>query len=63
MNTLEYKTELALGKAQNLDITNFEQHIDDFKDAFGRNWRLASHGFVEAIQRIDEAIKHLEKTK
>ncbi|KQQ98294.1 hypothetical protein ASF74_14180 [Arthrobacter sp. Leaf145] len=63
MNSLEYKTELALVKAQNLDITNFEQHIDDFKDAFGRNWRLASDGFVEAIKRIDEAIKDLEKTK
>ncbi|MDR6640132.1 hypothetical protein J2Y68_003799 [Paenarthrobacter nitroguajacolicus] len=63
MNSLEYKTELALVKAQNLDITNFEQQISDFKDAFGRNWRLASDGFVEAIKRIDEAIKDLEKTK
>lgn len=63
MNSLMYKTELALVKAQNLDITNFEQQIDDFKDAFGRNWRLASDGFVEAIKRIDEAIKDLEKTK
>ncbi|SEJ49671.1 hypothetical protein SAMN04487917_106194 [Arthrobacter sp. yr096] len=63
MNSLEYKTELAMVKAQNLDITNFEQQISDFKDAFGRNWRLASDGFVEAIKRIDEAIKDLEKTK
>jgi hypothetical protein len=63
MNSLKYKTELALVKAQNIDITNFEQHIDEFKDAFGRNWRLASDGFEEAVKRIDEAIKDLEKTK
>ena len=63
MNSLKYKAELALVKAQNIDITNFEQHIDDFKDAFGRNWRLASQGFEEAVKRIDEAIKDLEKTK
>lgn len=63
INSLKYKTELALVKAQNIDITNFEQQIDDFKDAFGRNWRLASDGFEEAIKRIDEAIKDLEKTK
>lgn len=63
MNSLKYKTELALVKAQNIDITNFEQQIDDFKDAFGRNWRLAADGFEEAIKRIDEAIKDLEKTK
>ena len=62
-NSLKFKTELALVKAQNIDITNFERQIDDFKTAFGRNWRLASEGFVEAIKRIDEAIKDLEKTK
>ena len=60
---LQYKNELALVKAQNLDITRFEEQLDDFKDKFGRNWRLASDGFVEAIKRIDEAIKDLEKTK
>lgn len=62
-NSLKYKTELALVKTQNLDITNFEKQIDDFKTTFGRNWRLASEGFAEAIKRIDEAIKDLEKTK
>lgn len=62
-HALKYKTELALVKAQNIDITNFENQIDEFKSAFGRNWRLASEGFVEAIRRIDEAIKDLEKTK
>ena len=60
---LQYKNELALVKAQNIDITRFEEQLDDFKDKFGRNWRLASDGFVEAIKRIDEAIKDLEKTK
>lgn len=63
MNSLQYKKELALVKAQNVDITNFESQLDDFKAAFGRNWRLASDGFEEAVKRIDEAIKDLEKTK
>lgn len=63
LNSLKYKAELALVKAQNIDITNFEQQVEDFKHMFGRNWRLASEGFEEAIKRIDEAIKDLEKTK
>ena len=63
LNSLKFKSELALVKAQNIDITNFEMQIDEFKTAFGRNWRLASEGFVEAIKRIDEAIRDLEKTK
>ncbi|MBL0438523.1 DUF2130 domain-containing protein [Aeromonas caviae] len=63
MKSLQYKSELALVKAQNIDITNFETQLDDFKTAFGRNWRLASEGFEEAVKRIDEAIKDLEKTK
>ena len=63
LNSLKFKSELALVKAQNIDITNFEKQIDEFKTAFGRNWRLASGGFVEAIKRIDEAIRDLEKTK
>jgi hypothetical protein len=63
MSALKYKTELALVKAQHVDITHFESQLDDFKTAFGRNWRLASDGFEEAIRRIDEAIKDLEKTK
>ena len=63
MKSLEYKSELALVKAQNIDVTNFETKLDQFKDAFGRNWKLASDGFKEAIHRIDEAIKDLEKTK
>ena len=63
MKSLQYKSELALVKAQNIDITHFESQLDDFKTAFGRNWRLASDGFEEAVKRIDEAIKDLEKTK
>ncbi len=63
MKSLQYKAELALVKAQNIDITNFEAQLDDFKAAFGRNWRLASEGFADAIKRIDDAIKDLEKTK
>lgn len=63
MKSLQYKSELALVRAQNIDITNFETQLDDFRLAFGRNWRLASDGFEEAIKRIDEAIKDLEKTK
>lgn len=63
MKSLQYKSELALVKAQNVDITHFETQLDDFKAAFGRNWRLASEGFEEAVKRIDEAIKDLEKTK
>ncbi|WP_253865472.1 DUF2130 domain-containing protein [Aeromonas sobria] len=63
MKSLQYKSELALVRAQNIDITNFETQLDDFKTTFGRNWRLASDGFEEAVKRIDEAIKDLEKTK
>jgi hypothetical protein len=60
---MAYKTELALIRAQNIDITNFEEHLADFKTSFGRNYRLASDGFEEAVKRIDDAIKNLEKTK
>jgi len=63
MKSMAYKAELALVKTQNLDITNFETQLEDFKSTFGRNYRLASDGFVESIKRIDEAIKDLEKTK
>lgn len=63
MKSLVYKTELNLIKKQNIDITRFESQIDDFKNAFGRNWRLASDGFEEAVKRIDAVIKDLERTK
>ena len=63
LNAMKYKSELALVRSQNVDITKFETQLDEFKTAFGRNWRLASEGFEEAVKRIDEAIKDLEKTK
>jgi hypothetical protein len=61
--SLEYKNELEVIKSQNVDITRFETQLDEFKTAFGKNWRLASEAFVEAIKRIDAAIKDLEATK
>lgn len=60
---LEYKAELALVKKQNIDITNFENEIEDFKQKFGRNYRLASDKFKKAIDEIDKTIDHLMKTK
>lgn len=62
-NSLQYKTELALVKAQNIDIANFEDELDNFKDAFGRNYELASRKFSTAIDEIDKSIDHLQKTK
>ena len=63
MNSLEYKTELALVKAQNIDITNFESDLEKFKTAFGKNYDLASRKFQAAINEIDKSIDHLQKTK
>lgn len=62
-NSLKYKSELALIKAQNIDVTNFENELNDFRDAFGRNYRLASEKFRTAIESIDKAIDQLQKTK
>lgn len=63
LNSMKYKSELALVRAQNIDITNFEDNIEDFKQAFGRNYELAGRRFGEAIDGIDKTIKQLEKTK
>lgn len=63
MNSLKYKTELALVKAQNVDITNFESELDAFKTAFAKNYDLASRRFQTAIEEIDKSIDHLQKTK
>jgi hypothetical protein len=63
MNSLEYKTELALVKSQNIDVTNFENDLNDFKNAFGKNYDLASRKFQTAIDEIDKSINHLQKTK
>lgn len=63
MNSLKYKSELALVKAQNLDITNFENQLETFKNGFARNFELASSKFKTAIDEIDKTITHLQKTK
>ena len=63
MNSLQYKAELALVKSQNIDITNFEDKMNKFKEGFARNYDLASRKFKEAIDGIDKTIKELEKTK
>jgi len=63
MNSLEYKTELALVKEQNVDVTSFESDLDQFKTAFARDYRLASDKFKTAVEEIDKTIKHLQKTK
>jgi hypothetical protein len=63
MNSLKYKSELALVKAQNIDITNFETELDSFKMAFAKNYDLASRRFQTAIDEIDKSIDHLQKTK
>jgi len=60
---LEYKTELAFVKAQNIDVTNFENDLDKFKNAFGKNYDIASRKFQTAIDEIDKSINHLQKTK
>jgi hypothetical protein len=63
MNSLQYKTELALVKAQHIDITNFEAELDQFKSSFGRNYDLASRQFQTAMDEIDKSILHLQRTK
>jgi hypothetical protein len=63
MNSLRYKSELALVKAQNIDITNFEAELDAFKTGFAKNYELASRRFQTAIDEIDKSIDHLQKTK
>lgn len=61
--TTTYKKELETIKNQNIDITHFEENILKFKDAFGRNYRLASERFTKSIEEIDKTIDHLQKTK
>lgn len=63
LKSLEYKTELEIVKAQNIDVTNFEDNLEKFKDAFGKNYDLASRKFQKAIDEIDKSIDHLQKTK
>ena len=61
--TLTLKSELALVKAQNVDVTKFEEKLETFKDGFSRNYELASRQFEDAIKEIDKSIRNLEKTK
>lgn len=63
LNSLKYKAELALVRAQNVDITNFEENMNTFKEGFARNYDLASRKFKTAIDEIDKTIDHLQKTK
>ncbi len=63
MNSMKYKAELNTIRNQNIDITNFEDNMNKFKDGFGRNFRLASEKFKTAIEEIDKTIIHLQKTK
>ncbi|MCX7187076.1 MAG: DUF2130 domain-containing protein [Methylophilales bacterium] len=63
LNALQYKTELALVRAQNVDITNFESNLESFQHAFSKNTDLASKRFQTAIEEIDKSIDHLQKTK
>ncbi len=62
-NSAQYREQLAEAQNQNIDISNFEYQMNDFKDKFGRNYRLASEKFQTAITEIDKTIEHLEKTK
>lgn len=62
-NALEYKRELNVIRAQNLDITTFEDQLEEFKEDFGRNYRIASTKFKNAIEEIDKSIDHLNKIK
>ena len=63
LKSIGYKAELALIKAQNIDVTHFEEDLESFKSAFGRNYDLASRRFQTAIDEIDKSIDHLQKTK
>ena len=63
LNTLDYKKELEIVQNQNIDISNFEDNLNKFKNDFGRNYALASKKFTAAIEEIDKTIDHLQKTK
>lgn len=63
LNSLKYQQELQVVRNQQLDLTNFESNMAEFKKGFSRNYRLASERFAEAISEIDKTIDHLQKTK
>jgi len=62
-NAMAYKQELQTVRNQNIDIANFESEMEDFKDKFGRNYRIASEKFSAAVQEIDKSIARLNKVK
>lgn len=63
LNSLQYKREMTIMQNQNVDVLQFEKNMNDFKDKFSRNYRLASDKFKTAIDEIDKTISHLQKTK
>lgn len=63
LSSMEARRELALVRQQNIDVTNFEDSLADFKERFGRNYRIASDKFRKAIEEIDKSIDHLQKIK
>ena len=63
LGSLRYKQELALVQSQNIDVTNFEGQLNDFRESFGRSYRLASERFQDAVASIDKSIAQLQKTK
>ena len=63
LSSVAYRNELAVIRNQNIDITNFENEMNDFKVRFSKNYELASRRFKEAIDEIDKTISHLQKTK
>ena len=63
LNSAKYKNELMVVREQNLDITHFEEDLNDFKDKFSRNYNLASEKFSKAIEEIDKTIQHLQKVR
>ena len=63
LNSLQYQKELQVVRNQQLDLVNFESNMQEFKDAFGRNYRIASEKYQTAIDEIDKTIDHLEKVK
>ncbi len=63
LNSLRYQRELSVVRSQQVDIENFETNMNNFKEAFGRNYRLASEKFQKAIDEIDKSMDHLQKIK
>ena len=63
MNALDYKKQLMVEKNNNLDLSNFEDNMNKFKEAFGKNYATASKKFSDAIDEIDKSISHLQKIK